>query len=122
MSRRYIGVVCVLVVASIVTALFAVAADTPATKPAPRQIEGWGDVIDPDGDCRITGTAEALEILVPGSYHDLWPDPQGAMNAPRVLRDVPAGDFAVQVRIPAPVLAEKGTEIRRGSAFRGATL
>ena len=123
MSRRHFGSVCVPL---LITALFAGAADAPATKKGPIEIKSWGQVTDPDGDCRvtgtITGTEDFLEIFVPGSYHDLWPDPQGAMNAPRVLRDVPAGDFTVEVRVVAPVLAEKGTEIRRGSAFRAATL
>jgi len=119
MSCRHVACLCVLLC---VTVLLSAAADAPTTTKGPRPIEGWGDVIDPDGDCRVTGTVDFLEIVVPGSYHDLWPDPQGAINAPRVLRAAPAGDFAVQVRVTAPVLAEKGTEIRRGSAFRAATL
>jgi|SRR5688572_27744747 len=121
MSRRQLGAACACAVATIVMALFAFAAEAPPTTKA-GEIEGWGDVIDPDGDCRVAGTGASLEIVVPGSYHDLWPDAQGAMNAPRVLREAPAGDFAVEVRVAAPVVAEKGTEIRRGSAFRAATL
>jgi regulation of enolase protein 1 (concanavalin A-like superfamily) len=121
MSRRHSSAACVGALATIVMALFAFAADAPPTTKA-GEIEGWGDVIDPDGDSRVAGTGTSLEIVVPGSYHDLWPDQQGAMNAPRVLREAPAGDFAVEVGVAGSVAAEKGTEIRRGSAFRAAAL
>lgn len=88
----------------------------------PGGIEGWGELIDPDGDCRVALKDGRLTISVPGTYHDLWQDPQGKMNAPRVLADAPDEDVTVTVKVVAPVVAEAGTEIRRGSAYRAAAL
>lgn len=59
-----------------------------------RTIPGWGEVIDPDGDCTISEKEGKVTIAVPGTPHDLGI----ASNAPRVLRDV-EGDFRVQVKV-----------------------
>jgi regulation of enolase protein 1 (concanavalin A-like superfamily) len=73
-------------------------------KPAgkePRTIAGWGDVVDPGGDCTVKGDDGKLTITVPGTVHDLNPnifkDARGR-NAPRVLQSV-EGDFTLQVKI-----------------------
>jgi len=75
----------------------------PATaaekKEAARTIPGWGNAIDPDGDCRIEPAGQAVKVTVPGKVHDLFP-PNSLMNAPRVLTPV-TGDFTVQVRVSA---------------------
>jgi hypothetical protein len=60
-------------------------------------IEGWGKVIDPDGDCRIGFTSGILSIVIPPTLHDLSAE-AGKMNAPRVVENI-EGDFIAQVRI-----------------------
>jgi len=62
----------------------------------PLEIEGWGTVIDPDGDCTIKGDNGKISITVPGTAHNLHPT--RAMNAPRVLRQI-EGDFVVTVKV-----------------------
>jgi WD40 repeat protein len=63
------------------------AAPTPGG-PAPRTLPGWGEVVDPDGDCTFAGEDGKLTITLPGTIHDLNPDifkdGRGG-NAPRVL-------------------------------------
>ena len=60
-------------------------------------LEGWGEVIDPDGDCEIGQTDGLLTISVPSTLHDLNRR-NGPLNAPRVLQPV-EGDFRVQVTV-----------------------
>ncbi len=71
--------------------------DANAPEPAGRALEGWGTVVDPDGDCKIAPTGTILRIEVPGNLHDLNAD-ISKMNAPRVLRAVD-GDFVAQVKV-----------------------
>jgi serine/threonine protein kinase/WD40 repeat protein/regulation of enolase protein 1 (concanavalin A-like superfamily) len=71
----------------------------PADK-QPRRIDGWGEVVDPGGDCTIEGHDGKLAITVPGTVHDLnpvWYKGEKGCNAPRVLRAV-EGDFVLQVK------------------------
>jgi regulation of enolase protein 1 (concanavalin A-like superfamily) len=68
-----------------------------AAQDKPRKIEGWGEVIDPVGDCKIVQRAGQVSITVPGAYRDLYPLPGwNNLDAPRVLQEV-EGDFTVQV-------------------------
>jgi serine/threonine protein kinase/WD40 repeat protein/regulation of enolase protein 1 (concanavalin A-like superfamily) len=66
-----------------------------------RKIPGWGEVVDPDGDCTLTGEDGKLTITVPGTVHDLnrdiFKDGRGR-NAPRVLQAV-EGDFIFQAKL-----------------------
>lgn len=81
--------------------------------------KGWGNVIDPDGDCKFTIEKGRLTITVPGKDHDLGVE-RKRMNAPRVLREV-EGDFIVQVKVSGtfrPV--DPDTDQR--AAFQGAGL
>src|SRR6185369_8187758 len=64
---------------------------------SPQRIRGWGDVVDPDGDCTIRFRQGKLSITVPGTPHDLSPLYE-KKNAPRVLREV-TGDFSVRVKV-----------------------
>lgn len=64
---------------------------------------GWGQAVDPDGDCTLTEARGKLTITVPGTLHDLFPgqrDPKKRNNAPRVLQAV-KGDFTVLVKVTA---------------------
>src|SRR4051812_18412855 len=68
---------------------------------APMTIQGWGEVVDPAGDCRISVDKDTLRIAVPGTKHDLNPD-AGDMNAPQVLRAI-EGDFIAQIKVSGNV-------------------
>ncbi|MCI0638992.1 MAG: DUF1349 domain-containing protein [Gemmataceae bacterium] len=64
-----------------------------------RQITGWGEVVDPAGDCKIEEKEGVVSITVPGTHHDLNPLPGwNKLDAPRVLQDVD-GDFDLQVLV-----------------------
>lgn len=83
----------------------------PPTAPAPpppntaRHIAGWGAVVDPDGDCRISAEGDRLTITLPAGLHDMWYgrlEPEKRYNAPRILQTV-TGDFTAQVKVTAPL-------------------
>jgi regulation of enolase protein 1 (concanavalin A-like superfamily) len=78
-----------------------------AQEKKPQTIKGWGTVVDPDGDCRITEAGGKLTITVPGTYHDLThSEGRDQLNSPRVLREA-KGDFVAQVKVnPFPIPAE----------------
>lgn len=85
-------------------ALFVISTTIHAAEPAkpksePRAIEGWGTVLDQDGDCKVTGDSKQVSFTIPGTIHDLFP-PNSLMNAPRILQPV-KGDFSVQVKVTA---------------------
>ena len=79
--------------------LVALLSALPATAddPKPREVAGWGTVVDPDGDCEAKLVGDALTLTVPATPHNLNPL-LGRMNGPRVLRPV-AGDFTAKVRV-----------------------
>ena len=60
-------------------------------------LKGWGEVIDPDGDCRIGQEGGTLSIAIPATLHDLSAE-AGHMNAPRVIKDI-EGDLIAQVKV-----------------------
>src|SRR5262245_10145382 len=69
--------------------------------PTPRELSGWGHVLDPSRDCDVSLDVERnrLRITVPGTPHVLSAeDPGLPMNAPRVVRRV-RGDFTADVRV-----------------------
>ncbi len=56
-------------------------------------IDGWGQMVDPDGDCRFEIGDDSVTVTFGPGAHGL--DAEGnRMNAPRVLRSV-SGDFSV---------------------------
>jgi regulation of enolase protein 1 (concanavalin A-like superfamily) len=86
----------------------------------PGSIVGWGDVVDPDGDCKFAVKGKALKIVVPGTIHDLTAE-TGDMSAPRVLRDV-EGDFILQVKVGGEVTHHGGRVSKTYLAYHGAGL
>ncbi len=64
---------------------------------APRFLKGWGQPIDPDGDCSFDLENGRLTIKVPGKGHGLEAE-GGTLNAPRVLRDI-EGDFIADLEV-----------------------
>jgi regulation of enolase protein 1 (concanavalin A-like superfamily) len=67
----------------------------------PKEVPGWGRVLDPWRDCDVSLDLEhdRLKIKVPGTPHVLSAEvPQLPMNAPRVVRRV-RGDFTAGVHV-----------------------
>jgi regulation of enolase protein 1 (concanavalin A-like superfamily) len=67
----------------------------------PKEVPGWGRVVDPWRDCDISPDLDhdRLKIKVPGTPHVLSAEiPQLPMNAPRVVRRV-RGDFTAGVHV-----------------------
>ena len=81
---------------------------TESAKNAPRgkTIKGWGEIVDPAGDCGIAEVEGGLTITVPGSYHDFTPEADyNNLDAPRIVQEV-EGDFEMQVlvrKFPRPL-------------------
>jgi regulation of enolase protein 1 (concanavalin A-like superfamily) len=85
------------------------AAADPLTEPhelqtraesSPRVLKGWGEVIDPDGDCSIDLADGRLTIKVPAvpkKGHGLEAE-GNTLNAPRVLREI-EGDFIADLKV-----------------------
>ena len=100
--------------------------ENPADKPAVaggNMIPGWGEFVDPEGDCKFRRDDEALTITVPGEVHDLWPV-KSKVNAPLVLQDA-EGDFTVEVKVAHVDRAAEGTVIPgtgSSTAFHAGTL
>jgi regulation of enolase protein 1 (concanavalin A-like superfamily) len=70
-----------------------------ADETKPQMIKGWGTVVDPDGDCKVSEENGKLTIAVPKTYHDLTHfEGQTKLNAPRILQKV-KGDFCIQVKV-----------------------
>ena len=89
-------------------------------EPAAQLVEGWGTLVDPDGDCGAELTDEGLTIRVPGSAHDLSVEIK-RMNAPRVVQDI-EGDFIAQVRVHATHSPAGESVIPGRLAYNGAGL
>jgi hypothetical protein len=106
LARRSLRIASVLVVSAAALAP-AMPGEPPGEKRA--AIPGWGEAVDPDGDCTIRADASKLRIEVPGAYHDLWPG-EGKVNAPRVLRPAD-GEFTLQVKVSGQIAVEKGTAL-----------
>jgi regulation of enolase protein 1 (concanavalin A-like superfamily) len=79
---------------------------------------GWGQVIDPDGDCKIQFDKEGVTISVPGAAHDFAGELK-RWNAPRVL--TPAqGDFVVEVKVSGELQPSGQSTIRGRRSYNGA--
>jgi hypothetical protein len=92
MSMRLRFVLALLVCAPLV------AAPPPAADKA-KKIDGWGEVVDPDGDCGVAVDKDVLTVTVPKTHHDLtYQEDVTKLNAPRVLQPV-EGDFTLTVKV-----------------------
>ncbi len=81
-----------------------------ATPAARVFLKGWGEPIDPDGDCSIDQKDGRLTIKVPGTRHGLEAETK-SLNAPRVLRDI-KGDFIADLKVEGTFEPTAGTNPR----------
>jgi regulation of enolase protein 1 (concanavalin A-like superfamily) len=91
-----------------------------ADKSKPKIINGFGEFIDLDQDCRITEDDAHVALTIPGKMHDLRPD-QKIMNAPRVVQEL-TGDFVIQVKLPGALKLDGTALAPNPSALAGAGL
>lgn len=75
----------------------------------PKSIPGWGEAVDPAGDCTIRLDVQTLVFSLPDSPHDFRADTR-LRNAPRTQRDI-EGNFAATLKVsgkfePTPEGAE----------------
>jgi hypothetical protein len=61
-------------------------------------IKDWGQVIDPDGDCKVGVDGETLSIEFGPGGHGLDAETKNRMNSPRVVRAL-EDDFSIQVTV-----------------------
>jgi regulation of enolase protein 1 (concanavalin A-like superfamily) len=73
-------------------------------------LEGWGAITDPDGDCKVAAEKGMLTIVVPKTHHDLtYTVDYTRLNSPRVLQPA-EGDFTLEVNVPAyPLPTDAGS-------------
>ena len=85
-----------------------------------KNLKGWGEASDPDGDCRIMLDRNKLTLHLPGTWHDLGAE-SGKLNAPTVLRPI-TGDFLAEVKVSGSL--RPGGQCTRpgGLPFQGAGL
>ena len=66
---------------------------------AQEKLPGWGDFVDPAGDCKAMVKDGKLSVTIPGTEHNLNPLPGwDNLLAPRVVQEVD-GDFRIQVKL-----------------------
>lgn len=80
-------------------------------------IQGWGLLIDPDGDCTFTVGADEIEIGVPATPHGLSAE-LNKMNAPRVLQQA-SGDFDLEVEVAGTFQPQQPTIATRTAYLGG---
>ena len=89
-----------------------------AANPAGEKIKGWGETIDPDGDCKFTLEKDRLTIKVPGTLHDLSVEANN-LSAPRVVQEI-QGDWLARVQISGKVSHQGDRVSPRYLAYHGA--
>jgi regulation of enolase protein 1 (concanavalin A-like superfamily) len=86
----------------------------------PPLLKGWGQAVDPDGDCRFELNDGKLTILVPGTLHNLVAD-SGEVNAPTVLSPI-RGDFIAMVKATGGIHPGPESTVAQGLPYNGTGL
>jgi regulation of enolase protein 1 (concanavalin A-like superfamily) len=84
----------------------------------PESIPGWGELSDPDADCKVKVEKERLEVKVPGAAHD-YAGELMRWNAPRVMSRV-EGDFIVEVKVSGKFTPAAESTIQNRRSYNGA--
>lgn len=79
-------------------------------------LPGWGQAIDPDGDCSFELGDGSLTVVAPGPTHGLSAE-LNRMNAPRVLSPID-GDFVVDLQVNTRFTPGEQTVAQR-TAYQG---
>src|SRR5271165_2279807 len=109
-----------LVSAAIFTLIFFAASQAQEKKD--RVIAGWGTVVDPDNDCKVSADKGKLTLIIPKVWHDLtYTDDYNKVNAPRVLKKV-KGDFRLEVKVNEFALPENNAPAGGKFSFRSTGL
>lgn len=87
--------------------------EKPGTK-----IPGWGEVVDPDGDCKIQRDKDKITITIPGKAHDYAAELQ-RWNAPRIMGEI-KGDFIVEVKVSGTFRPSDVSTIAERRSYNGA--
>ena len=85
-----------------------------------QQTRSWGEVLDPDGDCKFTFGTNKLVISIPDSVHGMSVE-RGRVNAPRVWDDV-SGDFVAEVKVSGEFPQNAQSLVATRKPFHGAGL
>jgi regulation of enolase protein 1 (concanavalin A-like superfamily) len=104
---------------SVVAFLLVVAAHAAGEKPGAK-IKGWGEVIDPDRDCKVALDKGKLTVKVPGTAHDFAAELQ-RQNAPRVMGEV-KGDFIAEVKVSGEFKPSEKSTIDTRRPYNGTGL
>ena len=104
---------------SLLTIIGLLATTSLAQEKKPRLIQGWGEVIDPDGDCTIQSEKGKITITVPGTNHNLHP--LIGENAPRIVQEI-GGDFTLEVKVSGDFKPTDRSTLEIGRSFNGAGL
>jgi regulation of enolase protein 1 (concanavalin A-like superfamily) len=104
---------------SVVACLLAVASGAADDKAATK-IKGWGEVTDPDRDCKVALVKDRLTVKVPGTAHDFAAELQ-RLNAPRVMGKV-QGDFIAEVKVSGEFKPSEKSTIDGRRPYNGAGL
>jgi RNA polymerase sigma factor (sigma-70 family) len=83
-------------------------------------IPGWGDVINPDGDCTLVLADGKLTVDLPGTDHALMPE-RHRENAPRVMQEI-TSPFDVQVKVTQHFKTNAKTIVAGRSPYQDAGL
>ena len=93
------------------------AGSAPAVGKKTQTIKGWGEVVDPDGDCTVKEAEGKITITVPKTHHDLtYTEQFTKLNAPRILQKA-QGNFLIQVKVHAIPLPGKDTSSSNAHSF-----
>jgi regulation of enolase protein 1 (concanavalin A-like superfamily) len=83
-------------------------------------VPGWGVLLDPDGDCKITATKDKVKIEMPGAAHDFAAELQ-RWNAPHILTPV-TGDVIVDLKVCGELKPGQNSVIDGRRPYHGAGL
>jgi uncharacterized protein (TIGR03067 family) len=86
-----------------------------------RLLAGWGEIIDPAGDCKFEEKDGTLNVTLPAGFRDLHAHPAFNLRAPRILQEV-AGDFTVDVHVGELEKVDARPAAGAAFAFAGAGL
>lgn len=62
-----------------------------------QELPGWGNLVDPVGDCPVDLNENGITLTIPAGVHQLNPTMQ-IVNAPRILQPI-EGDFLYEVHV-----------------------